>query len=536
MNIRRRQFNQVLAFATIGTVAPLGRFARAAEPAAGGTLTLLVQPEPPTLVTLAHTAGPTTRVSGKVTEGLLAYGLEDFKPIPQLATEWQVSDDGLQYTFKLRQGVKWHDGKDFTSADVAFSILALKEVHPRGRATFSSVTEVATPDDHTAIIKLSKPAPYLLGALQASESPIVPKHVYEGSTDLPGNANGRAPVGTGPFIFREWVVGSHVILDRNPDYWDKGLPYLDRIVIKFIPDASARLAALETGEVDIAPDTPVSLSEIDRIKTLPTLSVEDRGNDYSPTVYRIEFNLANKYFQHDKVRQAIAHAIDRQKIADIAFYGYAIPAPSPISPYLKTFYNPDVPIYAFDQAKAETLLDEAGFPRGADGIRFEVPHDVMPYGDTYSRIGDYLRDTLSKIGIKVDLRGQDVPTWLKRVYTDRDFAFVTGGMGNTFDPTIGVQRLYWSKNFKKGVPFSNGSGYNNPEIDSIFEQAAVENDHAKRVELFNRMQVIIATDLPDITLVSFRQLTILNKKVQDHTVVADGLSGSLSNAYLLKNA
>lgn len=160
----------------------------------------------------------------------------------------------------------------------------------------------------------------------------------------------------------------------------------------------------------------------------------------------------------------------------------------------------------------------------------------MPYGDTYTRVGEYVRDALSKIGIKVDLRGQDVPTWLKRVYTDRDFAFVTGGMGNTFDPTIGVQRLYWSKNFKKGVPFSNGSGYSNPEVDEIFEQAAVENDRAKRVALFNRMQVIIARDLPDITLVSFRQLTIFNKKVQDHTVVADGLSGSLSSTYILKNA
>ncbi|MGR9214584.1 ABC transporter substrate-binding protein (plasmid) [Rhizobium leguminosarum] len=535
MDIRRRQLNQILALSAVGAILPFRGFAQAAEPVAGGTLNVLVQPEPPTLVTLAHTAGPTTRVSGKVTEGLLAYGL-DFKPIPQLATEWHVSDDGLEYSFKLREGVKWHDGKDFTSEDVAFSILALKEVHPRGRATFSSVKEVATPNPHTAIVRLSKPAPYLIGALQASESPIVPKHVYDGTKDLAAHSNGRAPIGTGPFIFREWTVGSHIILDRNPDYWDKGKPYLDRIVIKFIPDASARLAALETGEVDIAPDTPVSLSEIDRLKASATLAVDDRGNDYSPTVYRIEFNLANDYFKHDKVRQAVAHAIDRQKIADIAFYGYAVPAPSPISPFLKAFYNPDVPIYAYDPAKAEELLDEAGFPRGADGIRFEVPHDVMPYGDTYTRIGNYLRDALSKIGVKVSLRGQDVPTWLKRVYTDRDFAFVTNGMGNTFDPTIGVQRLYWSKNFKKGVPFSNGSGYNNPEIDAIFEKAAVENDHAKRVELFNRMQVIIARDLPDITLVSFRQLTIFNKKVQDHTVAADGLSGSLSSTYILKNA
>jgi peptide/nickel transport system substrate-binding protein len=132
----------------------------------------------------------------------------------------------------------------------------------------------------------------------------------------------------------------------------------------------------------------------------------------------------------------------------------------------------------------------------------------------------------------VVLRGQDVPTWLKRVYTDRDFDFVTNGMGNTFDPTIGVQRLYWSKNFKKGVPFSNGSGYSNPEVDQILEQAAIENDPAKRVELFNRLQVIIAHDVPDITLIGFRQLTIYNKKVKDFITVADGPSGSFASTYI----
>ncbi|MCX5493689.1 ABC transporter substrate-binding protein [Kaistia dalseonensis] len=535
-SLSRRDFAKALMLGVATIALPAARIAPAygaeSAPVSGGTLNFLVQPEPPTLLTLAHTAGPTTRVSPKITEGLLAYDLDTFAPIPQLATAWSVSPDGLEYTFTLREGVKWHDDQPFTSADVAFSILTPRQVHPRGRATFSSVTEVLTPDDHTAVIKLSHPAPYLLGALQASESPIVPKHVYEGTTDFPGNPNGRAPIGTGPFKFKEWVVGSHIILERNPDYWDAPRPYLDRIVVKFIPDASARLAAIEAGEVDLAPDTPVSLSEIERIKELPNIGVDDRGADYSPTVYRIEFNLDSRYFKDLKVRQAVAHAIDRQKVIDIAFYGYGIPATGPISPLLKKFYNPATPVYGYDLKEAERLLDEAGYPRGADGVRFTVEHDVMPYGDTYTRIGEYVRDSLGKVGIKVVLRGQDVPSWLKRVYTDRDFDFVTNGMGNTFDPTIGVQRLYWSKNFKKGVPFSNGSGYSNPEVDKILEQAAIENDPAKRVELFNQLQVIIAHDVPDITLIGFRQLTIYNKRVKDFITVADGPSGSFAATYI----
>ncbi len=154
MTVNRRLFTQMLLLAGASAAVPDFAFATDGTPVAGGQLKFLLQPEPPVLLTLAHTAGPTTRVSGKVTEGLLAYAL-DFSPIPALATEWEISPDGLQYTFKLRQGVKWHDGKDFTSADVAFSILTLKEVHPRGRATFSSVTEVATPGrphgDHQAL-------------------------------------------------------------------------------------------------------------------------------------------------------------------------------------------------------------------------------------------------------------------------------------------------------------------------------------------------------------------------------------------------
>ena len=138
---------------------------------------MIIQPEPPVLVSLAHTAGPTTRVSPKVTEGLLAFDL-DFKPRPQLATSWSVSPDGLRYRFGLRENVRWHDGQPFTSADVAHSIGLLKQHHPRGRGAFASVTEVLTPDPLTAEIVLSRPAPYLLAALTASESPIVPKHVY----------------------------------------------------------------------------------------------------------------------------------------------------------------------------------------------------------------------------------------------------------------------------------------------------------------------------------------------------------------------
>lgn len=530
MTFTRRQFNQGIGIGLIAASLGDARSSHAETPRRGGTLNLVIQPEPPTLVSLTHTAGPTTRVSPKVTEGLVTFDL-DFKPRPQLATSWQISDDGLRYTFALRRGVKWHDGRDFTSADVAASIALLKQHHPRGRGTLASVRDVETPDAQTAVIVLDKPAPYLLAALTASESPIVPRHIYEG-TDPLANPNGRAPIGTGPFLFKEWKQGSHILLERNPAYWDAGKPYLDRIVVRFIADANARAVALETGEIHLAPDTPVPLGQLEALKANPRLAIETRGYDYQPIVYRLEFNLANPYFSKREVRAAVAHAIDRDAITRVVFYGWGRNAPSAISPALTQFHNPDIPRHDFDPRKAETLLDAAGYPRGADGIRFKVFHDYMPYSETYQQLGAYTRQALANVGIGVTLRAQDVPTWFKRTYGNRDFDFMSNGMSHSFDPTVGVQRLYWSKNFKPGVPFSNGSGYSNPEVDRLLEAAAVESDPAKRRELFHAFQVIVATDLPDVNLVTGANLTIANRRVRDHTTTIDGPSANFADVWL----
>ena len=170
-----------------------------ATPPRGGTLTWIIPQEPAAFVPLTTSAGGSAELGPKVIEGLLAYDRE-LKPIAQLATGWQVSADGLRYEFTLRQGVKWHDGQPFTAADAAYSIATIKAVHPRGRVTFANVGAIETPDDHTLVLKLEKPAPYLLTALSASESPIVPKHLYEGK-DVATNPRNNSPVGTGPFIF-----------------------------------------------------------------------------------------------------------------------------------------------------------------------------------------------------------------------------------------------------------------------------------------------------------------------------------------------
>ncbi|WP_349962720.1 ABC transporter substrate-binding protein [Rhizobium sp. ZPR3] len=533
MTINRRRFNQLLLLSTAASLLPTFAARAADTPPRGGTLNFIVEPEPPTILALAHTAGGTQKISPKVTEGLLTYDF-GLTPKPQLATEWSVSADGLTYTFKLRPNVKWHDGKPFTSVDVAYSIELLKQVHPRGRGTFANVISVDTPDPLTAIFRLSKPAPYLLKALYAAESPIVPKHVYEGVkiADVPTSPNGSAPIGTGPFVFREWVRGSHIILERNPDYWDAGKPYLDQVVVRFVPDGAARAAGFETGEFDLGGDNPIPLADLERIKALPNIGIDSRGYETKGDQTQLILNLDNEYLKDVRVRRAIAHAIDLNVILNTVWYGYGHVSPTPVSTFLPNYLDRSIKPYAFDLKVAEQLLDEAGYKRNGGGTRFTLRLTHNSYNEGFKRVAEYLKQNLARIGIDARIDSYDFSTYIQKVYTERAFDLTAEYLGNQFDPTLGVQRIYWSKNFKLGLPFSNSSHYQNPEVDRLLETASIEVDEAKRKQEFNDFQKIIADELPVINLISLENVTVFNKRVKNHTTGAEGVQSNFADVYI----
>jgi len=534
MPFSRRQFIAGLStLPLLGASVPFLPSALAAATAEAVTgrriFNLLVNPEPPTLSSFNTSAGTAITASSKVLEGLLRYD-ETLTPQPGLAVSWEAEADGLSYTFKLREGVKWHDGQPFTAQDVAFSLETNKRYHPRGGSTFANLASVETPDDHTAIVKLAKPAPYLIRAFAGSETPILPKHLYASGDPL-SNPHNNAPVGTGPYRFRQWQRGSFIEYERNPDYWDASLPGVDTLFLKVVPDSASRLAAFENGTLDAGGQSPVPLSDLKRLTQSGKLKYTTRGYAYSITPTMLEFNLDHPLLGRHEVRQAIAHAIDREVVKKVVYYGYADVSVSPIPKSFPQYVYTGPDPYPFDVAKANALLDQAGLPLKGTS-RFSLTLDPLPYGDSYARTAAYIRTALARIGIDVQLRSQDFPTYTKRIYTDRDFDFAVVGMGTMFDPTVGVQRLYWSKNFRKGLPFSNGSHYNNPEVDRLLESAAVETDEQKRGDLFKAFQKIVIEELPNITLVMQQQVTVFNARVSGFEADGNGLDGSLANVNL----
>jgi peptide/nickel transport system substrate-binding protein len=521
-------FRQLLAIAT--TLAAVMTFSPAsAAPKRGGTVTAVVTPEPTFLVSAHNPIGGVLEVSSKMFEGLLTYDLE-MKLQPALADSWEVAPDGLSIKFNLHKGVKWHDGTPFTSKDVAFTVMKIwKALHPRNRVTMAGVTAVETPDENTAIFRLSTPAPYLPSILNGGESQLVPQHVYDGE-DIAKNLVEKSPVGTGPFRLKEWRRGTAIVLERNADYWQQGKPYLDGMIFRIIPDEAARATAFETGEVQFGTFSPVSPCGAQRLAKLPNIGLETKGYEFFGTRYLFEINLRNPILADRRVRQALAHAIDRDFILDSIWCGFGTKSTGPVPTQLKEFYTADVPVYELNPKKAEALLDEAGHKRGANGIRFKITHDPLPFGPTYARAAEVVKQNLRAIGIEVEIRAQDTPTWLRRIYTNYDFDLTSNTLSALPDPTLGVQRLYWSKNIVKGIPFSNSSGYANPEMDKVLEAAQTETDPAKRKAYFVEMQKIAQRDLPVLDLFVLERATLFDKRLKNHTLQADGYT-TFADAY-----
>jgi peptide/nickel transport system substrate-binding protein len=485
--------------------------AQTPAPRRGGTMKMTYL-EPVTLNSMV-VSGTTAGIYGAQLYAGLVQLDDQFVAQPYLAERWEVSPDALRYTFHLVKGATFHDGKPITSEDVKFSIETSKTVHPFGLAIFRYLDTVDTPDPSTAVVRLSKPSPALLRTLVPLLVPILPRHVYaEG--DIRKNPANRKPIGSGPFKFTDWQQGRFLILDRYENFFRKGRPYLDRLVYEFIPDPSTRVAGLETGDLHLVPFSYVPFVDARRVEKLPTIGLTTIGAKGYGSINLIELNLRNPHLKELKVRQAIAHALDREYIGKELLLGFGRPATGPLIA-ANPFYSAQVRRYEYSLDKANRLLDEAGFKRGPDGVRFKLNHELLAaFPDIIKTVAEYSREQLKKVGIDVVMRtSPDFPTYVSRV-SNWEFDITTDFLSNYPDPVIGLDRTFLSSNIKKGVAYSNVMGYSNAEVDKLLAEAQTEQNVEKRKKLYARVQELLVEDLPIIWINELQFVTLYNKDYQ----------------------
>ena len=460
--------------------------------AGDGTLVIAVPGDPGHLNPAISTASPVHAVADSIFNGLVALD-RDLAPVPDLAVRWTASEDGRRYEFTLAPNVRWHDGTPFTAADVKFSFdQILLTHHARTRAGLAPVIDaVEAPDDHTVVFRLKQPHPALLHRLDVTEAPILPRHRYGGGDPNRNPAN-LAPIGTGPFRFESYRKDDRVVLVRNPDYFKPGLPHLNRLVFRVIPDANTQVLALLQGEVDYL--GRVSGADAARLRGRGVGLVDvQAGPGGANCVMTLGFNLDRAPLADRRVREALVRTIDRGQLLERVAFGQGRIAAAPIGSGIGWAHLPGaLDGLGVDVQAAARLLDAAGLVRGADGMRATMSIVHFPQ---FARWSELMRQQLAAVGIGLRIRTLDPAALAQAVFVQRDFDLTLISYCNGTDPEIGVRRMYDSAAIG-AVPFSNAAAYRDAAVDDLFARAGTASDLAVRGRLYRHAQRRIADALP----------------------------------------
>ncbi|MDX1523349.1 MAG: ABC transporter substrate-binding protein, partial [Anaerolineae bacterium] len=485
------------------------------EPTPGGTAVIAINEDPGHFNPGITTGFNVHAVADSMFNGLVALD-QNLNPEPDLAASWDISDDGTVYTFNLVPGVQWHDGAPFTSADVKYTFEeVLFNFHSRTKAGLGSVVQsIETPDEQTVVFTFTESYGPLLQRLDVTEAPILPKHIYEGTDPQEAPAN-LQPVGTGPFVFEEYVQGESVTLVKNENYFKPGLPYLDRLVFRLIPDDTTQLLALEEGEIDFVFRVPDP--DVQRLRQLGTIDLvgSTTGAGGGNCIMTLTFNLEKEIFQDLRVRQAVAHAINRQQIVDQVLFGQGRVASAPISSGISFAHAAGVlNEYDYNPERAAQLLEEAGYPAGENGTRLTMDIIHFPQFNKYSEV---MKQNLAEVGVELNVRPLDRAAAIDAIFGARDFDTNLISYCNGLDPDIGVRRMYVSDNIGN-IPFSNGAAYVNERVDELFAEAGANANTAERSALYREVQQILADELPYWWLVESRFNSGYNANFNDFAV------------------
>jgi peptide/nickel transport system substrate-binding protein len=440
--------------------------------------------EPPGLDLTATPASATAAVVLYNVQECLVKVDRDGKIVPWLAERWHTSDN-RNYTFFLKKGVKFHNGRELKAADVKFVVeraMNPETKHPYPRY-YEAIGDIIVKDDYTVTFSLKNPTPNFLLNMARQGSVIYPKEAVDTLKS--------APVGTGPFTVAEWVRGDRIVLAKNPQYHVKGLPKVDRVTFRFIPDPNAAMAALKAGDIDaslfgLGPEHVADLQKDGRFNVI----IGETTNDVI-----LAMNNSRKPFSDVRVRRAITHAINKQDVVKGAMFGYGRVLGSNVDP-LNPYFVDLAGAVPHDPAKARKLLAEAGYPNGFDAVLKVAPQYYYTV-----RTGEVLVDQLKKVGINVRIEQIEWGQWLSRVWKEADYDLTIIGHAEAWDIANYANPKYYYR-------------YDSAQFQDLFKKSEVATDDKARRELYVQMQKMLVEDAPAVWLYIHPRLVATRKGVQ----------------------
>lgn len=494
------------------TVVP---WSEAAEPKRGGTLTVWQWADPLTLNPMFHKADISmNRIASNMFDGLVEWDWKTKKVVPRLALQWEQKDP-LTWMFKLRPGVMFHKGfGELTAADVAFTVNYIIQNNTPTKFLYAYVKEARALDKYTVEYKLDRPhVPFLLMTATPIGGMIVSKKAFE---ERGKDVFNRNPIGAGPFELVEWVPGNHVTLKRFDGYWDKGKPYVDKLVFKTVPSAYTAQVMLRAKELDFLPSPDFKdLARLKEIKHLEVQSVSGANWDY------ITFDAKKPPFDKKEVRQAIAYAIDRQAIVDSVYYGLADADDDPLPPgYLGA--DPDIQVYPNrpDIATAKDLLAKAGYPNG-----FETTV-ITSAKEHLRRQTQIVVEQLKKVGIRAKIEQLDQATYVKRVDGASDFAMELEDIAiMSSDP----DSSYWWFHHSGTVRMH---GHENPEMDKLLQEGRLEQDSAKRAQIYQKVTRLALEESAYVYIAHVKRVDVHNNALKGYQITPADIELRFRDAWL----
>ncbi len=482
------------------------------------------------LLPLLSSDSASAEISGYIHNGLTKYD-KDIKIVGDLAESWSISEDGLQITFFLRKGVKWHDGVEFTADDVIFTYQSV--TNPNVPTPYSSiygpVKDIKVIDKYTIMVTYKEPyAP----ALESWGMGIIPKHVLE-DKDLSSAEVNRNPIGTGPYKLKEWITGQRIVLEAFDEYYE-GRPNIDRFIARIIPDTSTMFLELKFGGIDFMGLTPPQYKLQAQSDFFKKYFQQFRYPSFGYTY--LGYNLLNPLFSDKKVRQAIAHAINKKEIIAGVLMGYGVPCTGPFPPE-SWAYNPDVKDYEYNPQKSIEILNNMGWKKNNKGLLEKdgrvFSFNVLVNQGNQARLmaAQIIKEQLKKVGIDMNIKVLEWQAMLHEFIDKKRFEAVIMGWALSRDPDI--YDIWHSTKTKEGE--FNFISYKNEEVDNLLIQGRQTFDIEKRKRIYHRIHEILAEEQPVTFLYVPDALPVLHKRFKGVKKAPIGIWYDFIRWYVPKN-